>query len=261
MTNAGRLRVTVCQLPDERAAFESAWISLCAHVGSAASDLVLLPELAFARWFATRPDFDGAVWRDTVREHEAWKQRLPELGARHVLGSAPGEQAGRRLNRGFVRYREGGYVLAHEKRYLPDEEGFWEARWYDAGNGVFEPIGIGEAKVGFQICTDIWTFAASRELGRAGADVIAAPRATPIESRERWLVAGRAAAICAGAFCVSSNRSGEGDDGARFAGCGWIIDPDGEVLARTTESSPFLTCDIDLGQSRAAKSSYPRYVS
>lgn len=260
MKGASRLRVTVCQLPDDRAAFEREWTLLCAHVDSASSDLVLLPELPFARWFATQPEFDEAVWRDTIREHQAWRKRLPELGAAHVLGSEPGEEGGRRLNRGFVHYPGGAYVLPHEKRYLPDEEGFWEAHWYEAGNGAFEPVEIGEAKVGFQICTDIWTFEESRKLGRAGTDIIVAPRATPLESRERWLVAGRAAAICAGAFCLSSNRSGEGDDGARFAGLGWIIDPDGEVLARTTDCSPFVTCDIDLGQARAAKETYPRYV-
>lgn len=260
MKNANQLRVTVCQLPDDRAAFESEWASLCNHVKSVASDLVLLPELPFARWFATRPDFDEAVWRDTVLEHQAWRIRLPELGAPYVLGSEPGEEGGRRLNRGFVRYPDGAHLLPHEKRYLPDEAWFWEAHWYEAGNGVFEPIKCGEAKVGFQICTDIWTFAESRKLGRAGADIVAAPRATPFGSRERWIVAGQAAAICAGAFCLSSNRCGEGDDGVRFAGLGWIIDPDGEVLARTTDSSPFVSCDIDLGQSRAAKSTYPRYV-
>jgi N-carbamoylputrescine amidase len=260
MDIAGRMRVTVCQLPDDRAAFESAWKSLCEHVASVASDLVLLPELPFARWFATRPDFDEAVWRETVREHEAWRKRIPELGAAHVLGSEPGAAGGRRVNRGFAHYRGGAWELPHVKRYLPDEEGFWEAHWYEAGNGVFEPSTIGEAKVGFQICTDLWTFAESRKLGRAGADIIAAPRATPFSSRERWLVAGQAAAISAGAFCLSSNRYGAGDDGVRFAGLGWIIDPDGEVLARTTDSSPFMTCDIDLGQSRAAKATYPRYV-
>jgi N-carbamoylputrescine amidase len=45
-----------------------------------------------------------------------------------------------------------------------------------------------------------------------------------------------------------------------FAGCGWIIDPDGEVLAVSSDIEPFVTRDIDLDRARAAKGTYPRYV-
>jgi predicted amidohydrolase len=50
----------------------------------------------------------------------------------------------------------GGYRAAHLKYYLPNEDGFWEATWYDRGDGVFAPIACGAAQIGFQICTDLW---------------------------------------------------------------------------------------------------------
>jgi N-carbamoylputrescine amidase len=43
-------------------------------------------------------------------------------------------------------------------------------------------------------------------------------------------------------------------------GMGWIISPDGQILATTSCDAPFATIDIDLGASTAARASYPRYV-
>ena len=64
----------------------------------------------------------------------------------------------------------------------------------------------------------------------------------------------------AGAFCISSNRSG-GGSGIQWGGSGWIIDPDGEVLGLTSSEEPFLTLDLDLEEAESAKETYPRYVS
>jgi hypothetical protein len=53
------MRVTVCELPDDRKAFESAWQELTAYVSKQQSDLVLLPELPFAPWIAGTPSLGG----------------------------------------------------------------------------------------------------------------------------------------------------------------------------------------------------------
>ena len=42
------LRLTVCELHDDRAAFERDWKRLAAHVRDCRSELVLLPEMPFA---------------------------------------------------------------------------------------------------------------------------------------------------------------------------------------------------------------------
>ena len=100
----------------------------------------------------------------------------------------------------------------------------------------------------------------SRRYGLRGVDIIAVPRVTPASSRERWLVGGRSAAIVSGAFCLSSNRSGISVAGDPFGGQGWVIDPDGGVLAVTSDAEPFATRVLDLAQATAAKTTYPRYV-
>ena len=39
-----------------------------------------------------------------------------------------------------------------------------------------------------------------------------------------------------------------------------MVDPEGEVLAITSEAMPFVTVDIDPAMAKAAKRGYPRYV-
>lgn len=257
--SADCMRVTVCQLSERRGEFESDWRELCAHAHDQNSGLVLLPEMPFSAWFAAAREFDRRVWNDAVAGHRSWKQRLAELAPATVIGTEPVVHGGRRLNEAYA-WHGGQSTPLHQKRYLPDEEGFWEARWYEPGSEAFDVATLGAASVGVQICTELWWLDESRNYGRNGAQILLAPRATPESSRERWLVAGRAAAIVAGAFCLSSNRSGRSCGGLGFAGLGWIIDPDGEILARTSETQRCVTAEIDLSRAREAKSLYPRYV-
>jgi N-carbamoylputrescine amidase len=65
------------------------------------------------------------------------------------------------------------------------------------------------------------------------------------------------AAIVSGSFVLSSNRRG-GD--VCFGGCGLVISPDGDVIARTSENEPFVTVEIDISESIKAKKTYPRYL-
>jgi N-carbamoylputrescine amidase len=45
-----------------------------------------------------------------------------------------------------------------------------------------------------------------------------------------------------------------------YGGAGWIIGPDGELLAKTSSELPFCTRDIDLDAAAAARRTYPRYA-
>jgi N-carbamoylputrescine amidase len=53
---------------------------------------------------------------------------------------------------------------------------------------------------------------------------------------------------------VATRRCGE------LCGLGWIIDPEGNILAKTTRGEPFATTEIDLEFARLSKKTYPRYV-
>ena len=95
------MRVTVCEMPDDRKGFEAAWQELTAYVSKQQSDLVLLPELPFYPWIATTPQFDAQVWQRAQQAHEGMMQRLRELSASVVLGTHPLIEGALRLNRGF----------------------------------------------------------------------------------------------------------------------------------------------------------------
>jgi N-carbamoylputrescine amidase len=252
-------RVTVCELNDDPQLFRSDWSNLVGHVKRERSDFVLLPEMPFGQWFASTPIYEPAAWRRAMEAHEEWLAKLGELSPAAILSTRPVERDGLRLNEAFAWSETDGYRPAHSKAYLPKEAGFWESSWYHAGDGAFEPIDVGSARVGFQICTEMWSMRDAQRYGKHGVDVIAIPRASSKNSVEKWRTGGRAAAIVSGAFTISSNRTSP-DDGPDFGGGGWVISPDGVVLATTTRNDPIQTVEVDLTNADRAKATYPRYA-
>lgn len=257
------MRVTVCELPDIPGDLEGAWRGLVAHVREARSELVLLPELPFAPWFGVRREFDAATWRGVVDGHAAWASRLAELAPARVLSTRAVDAAEGRFNEAVVWDAAGGLRGVHRKRNLPDEPGFWEASWYRRGSAPPPAVSCGAASVSFQICTELWFLDVARALGKRGIHLLASPRATPASSADKWIAGGRVAAVVSGAFCLSSNRAGRAaaDPELTFAGRGWVIGPEGDVLALTSAEEPFLTRDVDLAEAERAKRTYPRYVA
>lgn len=252
------MKVTFCAMPDDREEFAAEWGRLAAHVKRKSSDIVLLPEMGFSQWFCAFPTPQPGVWKKAVREHDMWVERLSELGAPMVLGTRPVIEGNKRLNRAFVWTKKTGVRRAHDKFYLPNEPGYYEARWYDRGDGRFDPFEEGGLKMGFMICTDLWSMPSARSYGKKGVDLLLVPRATGEHSVDKWMAGGKTAAVVAGAYCASSNRTGSAGE-ARFGGKGWMFDPDGQVLGLTTNGRPFVTVEIDRAMARRAKDTYPRY--
>jgi N-carbamoylputrescine amidase len=255
-----KLRVTVCELSNDPVELERDWAGLTAHVRSVSSDLVVLPEMPFAPWFAVTRRFEPDVWQAAVAAHDAWMERLADLAPAAVIGSRPAHVGDRRLNQGFAWDRQASYCPVHTKYYLPDEAGFWEASWYSRGDGDFTPFQSGGVRAGMLICTDLWFLDRARAYGQAGVHLLAVPRATPRETLEKWLVGGRAAAVVTGAFVVSSNRVSRVDEVANLGGQGWVVGPDGDTLGLTSRQQPCVTVTLDLTEAERAKRTYPRYV-
>jgi N-carbamoylputrescine amidase len=254
------MKVTVCELRNDPKELIQDWVELVAHTKSEASDLVLLPEMAFHPWVAATREVDPAVWDAAVAAHDRWLPRLAEMAPTTVVGTRPVIQGGKRLNQGFIWDAKNGYRAVHAKYYLPDEAGFWEATWYDRGDREFAVAHCGGAWAGFLICTELWFSAHARDYAKQGVQLLVCPRATPLASVDKWIAGGRTAAVVSGAFCLSSNFSGEGG-GVAWGGGGWIVEPEeGGVLGVTSRAQPFLTLEIDVGVADMAKRTYPRYV-
>jgi N-carbamoylputrescine amidase len=147
----------------------------------------------------------------------------------------------------------------HHKYLLPREAGFWETSWYEPGDGSFEIHQAGGISLGTLICTEMWSMEHARGYGRAGANLLITPRASSRDTGGKWLAGGRVAAIVGGAYSLSSCRTAP-PGGPDLGGGGWIVDPDGKVLAVTTDAEPFVTASVDPDAAAWAKHTYPRYV-
>lgn len=90
------------------------------------------------------------------------------------------------------------------------------------------------------------------------SSAFANPPSTERASVEKWIAGRRAMAVMSGAYCISSNRVGPCRGGFEFGGGGWVADPDGNLLARTTDAEPFVTVEIDPAKAETAKKTYPR---
>lgn len=251
------MRVTVCELPHEPRALAAAWAGLCQHTTRHASELVLLPEFAFVApvWQAER--FDPTRWADAVTQCDAWLQRLPELNAVHVVGTRPATIDGRPLNQGYLWSAVGGVTPLRSKFFLPDERGSWEARWFDRGDPTFPAFHVGALSFGLNICTELWALETYEAYRAQDVQIILSPRATAAATTAKWLSVGVVGAVRSGAFSVSSNRV---DQAGVCGGVGWIISPDGQILASTSRDSPSATIEIDMAAPASARCGYPCYV-
>lgn len=256
------MKVTVCELDPREGCLSDGLERLAAHVASSGSDFVLLPELCFGPWLAADRNADSARWLASVRAHDKQIANLVRLNARAILGTRPIVNGqGSRRNEAYIWTAESASAAPiREKYYLPDEDGYWEHQWYDRGAKSFDLARALDMRIGVQICTEMWFFEWARFYGASRADVLCVPRATPHGSGRKWLAGGQTSAVCSGAYSLSSNLWCPLGDQANCGGLGWIIDPEGKVLAETSQENPVATVEIDLELARASKHSYPRYV-
>lgn len=255
------MKVTVCQLDNRPDSIESELEALARHIGATGSEFLLLPEMCFHEWLAADRQPRRERWLAAVESHAAQILQLGRLGARAVIGTRPiVSDSGAFHNQAYLWTIEPRVLPVHEKYYLPDEAGYWEASWYQPAQLEFNTCQALDLSIGVQICTEMWFFEWARHFAGAGAEILCIPRATPHASSAKWLAGGQTAAVCAGAYCLSSNLWTPPGSKADCGGLGWIVSPEGEVLAQTDRQQPFATVDIDPEFARHSKTTYPRYV-
>lgn len=256
------MKVAVCQLDNRDTERDAMLEALAGFVRREKAEFLLLPEMCFHAWLAAEREPDRRRWLDAVDAHARYIADLARLGAAAIIGTRPvvANDGGFR-NQAYLWTAEPRVLPVHEKYYLPDETGYWEASWYERGELRFDFCEALDLRIGVQICTEMWFFEWARQFARDGVELLCVPRATPHASSEKWLAGGRAAAICAGAWCLSSNLwtppGGHIDCGGR----GWIISPEGDLLAQTSAEEPFAAAEVDPEFARLSKSTYPRYVA
>jgi len=255
-----KVKVGVCESPPELLPGSTEWGQLCRTVTREAPDLFLLNEMPFGRWIAAGVSFNKGAWKQACAIHEEALSSLGELGAPVVLGSRPREDEGKRVNEAFVWTNADGAKGIHTKQYFPDEEGYYEARWFEGGERHFRVAPAGKVRGGFLICTELMFNERAREYRRGGAQVIWVPRATAKTSVPRWTVAMRMAALVSGCYVLSSNRGGTDSRGQLFGGAGMVVTAEGELAVQTSEATPVAFYEIDTQAVARAQRDYPCYV-
>ena len=152
----------------------------------------------------------ASAWGRAVFDHKTQIAQLDQLKAKAIMGTRPIlTSCGSRRNQAYV-WTEGRPEASplHEKYYLPDEPGYWEATWYERGEKKFDVARALGARIGVQICTEMWFFEWARHYAKSRVDMLCIPRATPNGSTEKWLAGGQTAAVCSGAYCLAQTYMG-----------------------------------------------------
>ena len=176
------MKVTVCELNNNEAQFTKDWEKLVSHCHRNQSELVLLPEMPFYPWIANQPNVDMAKKSIAAESHKNWLERIEELGVPMVAYTAPILHDDKFHNTAFIWTKEQGHQKVHTKYYFPEEKGFYESTWFDREPKEFELITVGELKIGFLLCTEIWFTQYTCQYGLEGMDLLLVPRASGISS-------------------------------------------------------------------------------
>ncbi|MEE9613724.1 MAG: nitrilase-related carbon-nitrogen hydrolase [Thermodesulfobacteriota bacterium] len=214
------------------------------------AQIVCLPQLFAAQWFPAvidKKNFSLAEPEDG-----------PTISALKELAAAEGvvlicpvfEKDGEDyFNTAFILGPGGGVIGKYRKVHVPQIP-LWEERAYfkpgDLGFPVFEtPF----ARVGVQLCWDVFFPEGMRVLALKGAEAVFAPTASAFyHSRGKWERAIRAAAHANGIFVFRVNRVGK-ELAQEFYGRSFCTGPDGEYVLKPCGSSEgVVLADLDLGE-------------
>jgi predicted amidohydrolase len=225
----------------------------------AGAALAVLPELPLDPWFpATRTVRDQDAEPPDGRRHRLLEKSAREQGV-GILGGAVvvDPETGQRFSTALVFDPEGRLAATYRKVHLPEEDGFWEATHYEPGTEPPAVIDAFDVPLGVQLCSDVNRPVGCHVLGALGAEVILAPRCTPLETYERWKLVLRANAVTSCAYVISTNRPLP-ESGVDIGGPSIAIAPDGEVIAEMTDRVSVVSVDHDRVQ--RARGEYPGYL-
>ncbi|PSJ43410.1 carbon-nitrogen hydrolase family protein [Allosphingosinicella deserti] len=253
-------RVAVVQWEDGLIPVGDEWTAIEDSVRLAGPDILVTNELPFGSWIAAWSWFDQELADRSVADHAAGMAALRALQVPAIVSSRPVMEDERLANEAVL-IDPSGVRGFHRKQYYPNEPGWYEANWYGTQARDFSTFAAAGLELGVLLCTEAMFNEHARAYGRAGAHLIAIPRATG-SSVEDWHLAGRMAALVSGCYVVSSNRVGSGTHGGPlFGGEGFAYAPDGQLLGITTAESPLFVFELNPAMVRDARKLYPRYVA
>ena len=230
--------------------------------------LVCLQELTLSPYFAISPD--GAAGDAGVGvapeslpggpTHELAAGLAAECGVYvHASLYEAAADDGLGFNTAIVVAPDGTLVARTRKLHLPVTAGYYEDRYFRAGDTGFPVVELAGAHFGFPTCWDQWFPELARAYSLGGADVIVYPTAIGSEpdhpgfdTEPLWerVIVGNG--IANGTFMVAVNRIGTetlAGTSITFYGSSFVSDPYGRILVQAPRDEPaVLVADLDLDQ-------------
>ncbi len=222
--------------------------------------LAVLPELPLNAWSpATRVPRDEDAEPPGGPRQRVLAQAAAQAGITLLGGAIITDPDTHSRHNTAVLYDTGGQELGqYRKVHLPEEEGYWETSHYEPGAEPPRVMAGPGVDVGVQICSDINRPQGSQLLRSQGAEVLLVPRATPVETYERWRLVLRANAVMADAYLLSVNRPRPEFD-VDIGGPSLAVAPDGEVLYEGTD--PVAIVELQARRAGEAVVQYPGYLA
>lgn len=182
--------------------------------------------------------------------------------------------AGLYHNTAVVFEKDGSIAGKYRKMHIPDDPAYYEKFYFTPGDLGFHPIHTSVGKLGVQVCWDQWYPEGARLMALQGADLLIYPTAIGYESsdapeeqerqREAWTTVQRGHAVANGLPVIAVNRVGLEEDpsgqtnGIQFWGSSFVAGPQGELLARASNSEEEnLVVIVDLEHSEQVRRWWP----
>jgi NAD+ synthase (glutamine-hydrolysing) len=221
-----------------------------ARAREAGAQLALFPELAVTGY----PPEDLLLKEHFLADARAAVERI--AADAHGIVALVGfpERADDAYNAAAV-LADGGIQGVYRKVNLPNYGVFDEVRYFQRGPGgaIFEVDGV---KVGITVCEDIWVPGPPMtDEALAGARLVLNISASPYQAgkgrqREQMIAQRARDSLAAVAFCALVG----GQDELVFDGHSFVVDHDGNVIARAAQfAEELLVCDVDVEAAGAAR--------
>ena len=261
----GRLRVALGQVAvgPEREENVSRALRMMADAADAGANLIVFPEMSvdpfFPQYRAEKSFFDWGVPVPGPLT-DCFQAQAAGLGIATVINLYERAGPGRYFDCSPVFDMGGNYVGKQRMTHILEGPGYNERYYYWPGDSGYPVFDVGPARIGVAICYDRHFPEVMRALALDGAELIVVPTATAsleAEYRAVWEIEMQAAAVANGLFVAVANRAGV-DDGLRFFGRSFAVDPYGRVVARAPEEEVSLAViDLDLDLVEEARRDMP----
>ena len=227
-----------------------------AAASAAGADLVAFAELAIDRFFPQHERFAA----DTIAEpvpgptSDAIATQARKLGLVTVFNLYECDAEGRAFDSSPVFDADGALLGVTRMLHITDYACFHEQAYYHPGDRGAPVYQTRAGRIGVAICYDRHYPEYMRALALGGAELVVIPQAGALGEWPDGLFEAevRTAAFQNGYFAALCNRVGR-EEKLTFAGESFVVDPEGQVVARGQQlEDDLIVTDVDLARCAAS---------